>query len=67
MNQHGLDLDALRSSRLPLASGPQAEDPGSVRSKDKEIVDNQPPISGSDAGPNIMATRAWQVGPGNEL
>ncbi|XP_020090033.1 chromatin structure-remodeling complex protein SYD isoform X2 [Ananas comosus] len=63
VNQHGLDLDALRSSRLPLASGPQAEDPGSVRSKDKEIVDNQPPIAGSDAAPNIMATRAWQVGP----
>nr|CAD1826728.1 unnamed protein product [Ananas comosus var. bracteatus] len=41
----------------------QAEDPGSVRSKDKEIVDNQPPIAGSDAAPNSMATRAWQVGP----
>lgn len=31
MNQHGIDIEALRSSRLPLASGAQMGDAATVQ------------------------------------
>ncbi|CAM0913347.1 unnamed protein product [Alopecurus aequalis] len=47
VNQHGIDMDALRSSRVPFAGGPQAVDPSGVMSKDKEIIGGQSPMVGS--------------------
>uniref|UniRef100_A0ACD6AF39 Uncharacterized protein n=1 Tax=Avena sativa TaxID=4498 RepID=A0ACD6AF39_AVESA len=47
VNQHGIDMDALRSSRVPFAGGPQAVDSGGVMSKDKEIIGGQSPMVGT--------------------
>ncbi|KQK18704.1 chromatin structure-remodeling complex protein SYD isoform X2 [Brachypodium distachyon] len=52
VSQHGIDMDALRSSRIPFAGGSQAVDSGSVMSKDKEIIGSQALMVGSDASQN---------------
>ncbi|XP_058108290.1 chromatin structure-remodeling complex protein SYD-like isoform X2 [Magnolia sinica] len=48
ISQHGLDIDVLKSSRLPLTGGTQIGDPGLVRSKDKDASDSSAPIGGLD-------------------
>lgn len=53
ISQHGIDIDALRSSRLPSGSGPQLGD--------KEILDNQLHIGGGDLPPRGMPASGWQA------
>uniref|UniRef100_A0ACD5V8R8 Uncharacterized protein n=1 Tax=Avena sativa TaxID=4498 RepID=A0ACD5V8R8_AVESA len=60
VNQHGIDMDALRSSRVPFAGGPQAVDSGGVMSKDKEIIGGQSPMVGSDASQGSGQAALWQ-------
>ncbi|ONK66213.1 uncharacterized protein A4U43_C06F5400 [Asparagus officinalis] len=50
ISQHGIDMDALRSSRLPSASGPPMGD-----------NDNQLPIGGSDMPQSGMPAGTWQA------
>ncbi|KAM0895533.1 hypothetical protein ACQ4PT_023792 [Festuca glaucescens] len=60
VNQHGIDMDALRSSRVPFAGGPQAVDSSGVLSKDKEIIGSQSPMVGSDASQGSGQAALWQ-------
>ncbi|XP_051203890.1 uncharacterized protein [Lolium perenne] len=60
VNQHGIDMDALRSSRVPFAGGPQAVDSSGVLSKDKEIIGSQSPMVGSDASQGSGQAAPWQ-------
>lgn len=53
ISQHGIDIDALRSSRLPSASGPQMGD--------KDVLDNQLHIGGSDMPHKGMPAGMWQA------
>ncbi|CAN6164379.1 unnamed protein product [Urochloa humidicola] len=60
VNQHGIDMDALRSSQIPFAGGPQAGDSSGAMSKNKEVIGNQPPMVGSDASQNSGQAGLWQ-------
>ncbi|PAN25126.1 hypothetical protein PAHAL_4G277400 [Panicum hallii] len=60
VNQHGIDMDALRSSRIPFAGGPQAGDSSGAMPKDKEVIGNQSPMVGSDASQNSGQAGLWQ-------
>lgn len=53
ISQHEIDIDALRSSRLPSASGPQMGD--------KNVLDNQLHIGGSDMPHRDMPAGMWQA------
>jgi len=53
ISQHGIDIDAMRSSRLPSSSGPQMGD--------KEVLDNQLHIGGSDMPHRGMPASTWQA------
>ncbi|KAL6001359.1 hypothetical protein ACLOJK_007093 [Asimina triloba] len=48
ISQHGLDIDVLKPSRIPLASGGQIVDTGLVRSKDKDASDSSAPMGGME-------------------
>ncbi|XP_047084687.1 chromatin structure-remodeling complex protein SYD-like [Lolium rigidum] len=65
VNQHGIDMDALRSSRVPFAGGPQAVDSSGVLSKDKEIIGSQSPMVGSDASQGSGQAAPWQFPSGS--
>ncbi|OEL37669.1 Chromatin structure-remodeling complex protein SYD, partial [Dichanthelium oligosanthes] len=65
VNQHGIDMDALRSSRIPFAGGPQAGDSSGAMSKDKEVIGNQSPMVGSDASQNSGQAGLWQFPSGS--
>ncbi|KAM0917906.1 hypothetical protein ACQ4PT_009309 [Festuca glaucescens] len=65
VNQHGIDMDALRSSRVPFAGGPQAVDSSGVLSKDKEIIGSQSPMVGSDASQGSGQAALWQYPSGS--
>ncbi|KAM0895530.1 hypothetical protein ACQ4PT_023792 [Festuca glaucescens] len=65
VNQHGIDMDALRSSRVPFAGGPQAVDSSGVLSKDKEIIGSQSPMVGSDASQGSGQAALWQFPSGS--
>nr|CAB3467703.1 unnamed protein product [Digitaria exilis] len=66
VNQHGIDMEALRSSRIPFAGGPQAGDSsGASMSKDKEVIGNQSPMIGSDASLNSGQAGLWQFPSGS--
>ncbi|CAN6201890.1 unnamed protein product [Urochloa humidicola] len=65
VNQHGIDKDALRSSRIPFPGGPQAGDSSGAMSKDKEVIGNQSPIVGSDASQNSGQAGLWQFPSGS--
>uniref|UniRef100_A0A804PWX0 Chromatin structure-remodeling complex protein SYD n=1 Tax=Zea mays TaxID=4577 RepID=A0A804PWX0_MAIZE len=65
VNQHGIDMDALRSSRIPFAGGPQAGDSSGVMSKDKEVIGNQSPMVGSDASQSSGQAGLWQLPSGS--
>lgn len=54
ISQHGINIDALRSSRLPSASGPQMGD--------KDVLDNKLHIGGSGMPHRGMPTGMWQAG-----
>ncbi|KAK8455244.1 hypothetical protein SEVIR_4G112300v4 [Setaria viridis] len=60
VNQHGIDMEALRSSRIPFAGGPHAGDSSGAMSKDKEVIGNQSPMVGSDASQNSGQAGLWQ-------
>lgn len=65
VNQHGIDMDALRSSRIPFAGGPQAGDSSGAMSKDKEVIGNQSPMVGSDASQTSGQAGLWQLPSGS--
>ncbi|RLN13374.1 chromatin structure-remodeling complex protein SYD-like isoform X3 [Panicum miliaceum] len=65
VNQHGIDMDALRSSRIPFAGGPQAGDSSGAMPKDKEVIGNQSPMVGSDASQNSGQAGLWQFPSGS--
>ncbi|CAN6198094.1 unnamed protein product [Urochloa humidicola] len=65
VNQHGIDMDALRSSRIPFSGGPQAGDSSGAMSKNKEVIGNQPPMVGSDASQNSGQAGLWQFPSGS--
>ncbi|KAJ1258909.1 hypothetical protein BS78_10G112100 [Paspalum vaginatum] len=66
VNQHGIDMDALRSSRIPFSGGPQAGDPsGGAMPKDKEVIGNQSPMVGSDASQSSGQAGLWQFPSGS--
>jgi hypothetical protein len=67
VNQHGIDMEALRSSRIPFPSGPHAGDSSAAMSKDKEVIGNQSPIIGSDASQNSGQPGLWQFPSGKQL
>lgn len=68
VNQHGIDMEALRSSRIPFAGGPQAGDSsGGALSKDKEVIGNQSPMIGSDASQNSGQAGLWQFPAGKKF
>lgn len=60
VNQHGIDMDALRSSRIPFVGGQQAGDSSGAMSKDKEIIGSQSPMIPSDAPQNSGQAGLWQ-------
>lgn len=59
INQHGIDIDALRSSRLPSASGPQMGE--------KEVSDNQLPIGSSGMPNRGMPASTWQAASSSQI
>ncbi|KAF7107901.1 hypothetical protein CFC21_108478 [Triticum aestivum] len=63
VSQHGIDMDALRSSRVPFAGGPQAVDSSGVMSKDKEIIGGQSSMVGSDASQSSGQAALWHLPP----
>uniref|UniRef100_A0A0D9WNZ5 Chromatin structure-remodeling complex protein SYD n=1 Tax=Leersia perrieri TaxID=77586 RepID=A0A0D9WNZ5_9ORYZ len=65
VSQHGIDMDALRSSRIPLAGGPQAGDSSSAMPKDKEIIGNQSPMVGTDASQSSAHAGLWNFPSGS--
>ncbi|KAL5199384.1 hypothetical protein ABZP36_020587 [Zizania latifolia] len=65
VSQHGIDMDALRSSRIPLAGGPQAGDSSGAMSKDKEIIGSQSPMVGSDASQSSAHAGLWNFPSGS--
>ncbi|CAL5047140.1 unnamed protein product [Urochloa decumbens] len=65
VNQHGIDIDALRSSRIPFPGGPQAGDSSGAMLKDKEVIGNQSPMVGSDASQNSGQAGLWQFPSGS--
>ncbi|TVU11814.1 hypothetical protein EJB05_45419 [Eragrostis curvula] len=60
VNQHGIDMDALRSSRIPVVGGQQAGDSSSVMPKDKEIIAGQSPMIAGDASQSSGQAGLWQ-------
>ncbi len=67
VSQHGIDMDALRSSRIPLAGGPQAGDSSGAMPKDKEIIGSQPPMVGTDASQSSAHAGLWNFPSGNQV
>ncbi|KAG8094264.1 hypothetical protein GUJ93_ZPchr0012g20724 [Zizania palustris] len=65
VSQHGIDMDALRSSRIPLAGGPQAGDSSGAMSKDKEIIGSLSPMVGSDASQSNAHAGLWNFPSGS--
>ncbi|KAL6631335.1 hypothetical protein ACP70R_028185 [Stipagrostis hirtigluma subsp. patula] len=65
VNQHGIDMDALRSSRIPYAGGPQAGDSSGAMSKDKEIIGSQTSMVGTDASQSSGQAGLWQFPSGS--
>ncbi|XP_073009948.1 uncharacterized protein [Typha latifolia] len=67
ISQHNLDIDALRSSRLPFAGGPTIGDSGNMGSKDKEIVNPQAPRNDTERPQRNMPAGGWQVASSNQM
>ncbi|WOK94287.1 hypothetical protein Cni_G02989 [Canna indica] len=61
INQHGLDIEALKSSRLPFAGGPQAGSSGHAKIKDKEAIDNLLPAGATGLPQKGLPAPPWQV------
>ncbi|PIA44610.1 hypothetical protein AQUCO_01700300v1 [Aquilegia coerulea] len=58
INQHGLDIEVLKSARLPLPGIPQIGDPSGARSMNQNAPDNLTQVGSSN-----MPFRGTQVGP----
>ncbi|KAG1334177.1 chromatin structure-remodeling complex protein SYD-like [Cocos nucifera] len=67
IGQHGLDIDALRSSRFSIAGGTHMGDPGQMRSKDNETIENQLPTGGIDMPHKSMPASTWQVASSSQM
>ncbi|XXG81817.1 hypothetical protein AAC387_Pa09g2379 [Persea americana] len=63
ISQHGLDIGALQSSRLPFGgvTQNQQEDPGQVRSKDKDVAENLSPRGSIDMSHKSGPVGAWHA------
>ncbi|XP_031493485.1 chromatin structure-remodeling complex protein SYD [Nymphaea colorata] len=48
VNQHGLDIEALKASRLPFPGGAQSAGPGDVRLKDRDGAETSTPHGGGN-------------------
>ncbi|XP_042515442.1 chromatin structure-remodeling complex protein SYD-like isoform X2 [Macadamia integrifolia] len=64
INQNGIDIEALKSSRLPMTGGTQMGDSGVSRSADKEKLDIQPSVGLSLRGPSV---NAWHAGSSSKI
>ncbi|CAN6478154.1 unnamed protein product [Victoria cruziana] len=62
VNQHGLDIEALKSSRLPFPSGAQSAGPGEVRLKDRDGAET----SMHHGGGNDSSVKIGQVAYGGK-
>ncbi|XP_038985323.1 chromatin structure-remodeling complex protein SYD-like [Phoenix dactylifera] len=67
IGQHGLDIDALRSSRFSFAGGTYMGDPGEMRSKDSQTIENQLPTGGIDMPHKNMPPSTWQVASSSQM
>ncbi|KAJ6796775.1 chromatin structure-remodeling complex protein SYD [Iris pallida] len=59
INQHGIDINVLKSSRLPSTGVPQMGD--------KEVSDNQLPIVGGDAPYRTVPSGSWQAASSSQM
>ncbi|XP_042516714.1 chromatin structure-remodeling complex protein SYD-like isoform X2 [Macadamia integrifolia] len=62
INQNGIDIEALKSSRLPMTGGTQMGDSAVERSVDKDKLHNQ-----SSVGPSDMSFSAWHAGSSGKI
>jgi hypothetical protein len=60
VKQHGIDMDVLRSSRIPLVGGQQAGESSGAMAQDREIIGSQAPMIASDASQSIGQAGLWQ-------
>nr|XP_029119475.1 uncharacterized protein LOC105042102 isoform X2 [Elaeis guineensis]XP_029119476.1 uncharacterized protein LOC105042102 isoform X2 [Elaeis guineensis] len=67
VGQHGLDIDALRSSRFSFAGGTYMGDPGQMRSNGNETIENQLPAGGIDMPHKSMPASTWQVASSSQM
>ncbi|URE10109.1 hypothetical protein MUK42_37216 [Musa troglodytarum] len=61
IDQHGLDIEALKSSRLPFAGAPQVGSSGHAKAKDKEAITSLLPTSSTDVPQKGTPVATWQV------
>ncbi|XP_043710846.1 chromatin structure-remodeling complex protein SYD-like isoform X2 [Telopea speciosissima] len=61
IKQNGLDIEALKSSRLPMTGGTQMGDSGVARSVDKDKLDQ------SSLGPSDISLGAWHAGSSGKI
>jgi hypothetical protein len=60
VKQHGIDMDALRSSRIPLVRGQQAGESSGAMANDQETIGSQAPMIAVDASQSIGQAGLWQ-------
>ncbi|KAF5187197.1 chromatin structure-remodeling complex protein SYD isoform X2, partial [Thalictrum thalictroides] len=63
INQHGLDIEVLKSARLPLPGMPQIGDPSGARSMDKIAHDNSTQVGSSNMPFGGTQVGPWYTGP----
>ncbi|XP_042420357.1 chromatin structure-remodeling complex protein SYD-like isoform X1 [Zingiber officinale] len=61
INQHGLDIEVLKSSRLPFTAVPQTGSSGQAKLREKEAVNNLLHAGGSDVPQKGLGAATWQV------
>ncbi|XP_043720018.1 chromatin structure-remodeling complex protein SYD-like isoform X3 [Telopea speciosissima] len=64
INQNGIDIEALKSSRLPMTGGTQMGDSGVARSAEKDKLDSQPSVGLSLRGSSV---NAWHAGSSGKI
>ncbi|KAJ4968716.1 hypothetical protein NE237_015417 [Protea cynaroides] len=67
INQNGLDIEVLKSSRFPMTGGTQMVDSGVARSLDKGKLDNQSSVGPSDMSLRGPSVSAWHTGSSGKI
>ncbi|KAJ4954461.1 hypothetical protein NE237_011244 [Protea cynaroides] len=67
INQNGLDIEALKSSRLSMTGGTQMGDSGVAKSAEKDKLDNQPSVGPSDLSLRGPSVNAWHAGSSGKI